>query len=348
MRTTAWGLLALVLTLWLTVAGADAQAASPLAGGRAAAPDEAAASLSLLPEPLRGAAQSLNRLQADLSRQMTGRLQEMRDADGGGSLVAGAWLCLIAFVYGVLHAAGPGHGKLVVSSYFLANRAAWWRGVRLSVGAALTQALAAILLVGIPVLLLDMTRASALGSIRYLELASYGLMTLVGLILLVRAARGQTGCGHDHSGGDATGHVHDHHTHGPACGHAHHHHDHHDHHHGHGGHTHAAAPDRRGFRLLALAVGCRPCSGAVLVLLFALANDMVAAGLMAVLVMAAGVALTTSAAGFVGIGARRGVERLLSAHPRATDLAERGLAFAGAGLVTLLGGALFLAALGGV
>lgn len=319
----------LVLTLWLALV-APVLAASPLAGGRAAAPDEAAASLSLLPEPLRGAAQSLNRLQADLSRRMTGQLQEMRDADGadGGSLVAGAWLCLIAFVYGVLHAAGPGHGKLVVSSYFLANRAAWRRGVLLSVGAALTQALAAILLVGIPVLLLGMTRAGALGQIRYLELASYGLMTLIGLGLLVRAARGQTGCGHDH-GFDDHGH---HHEHSHACG----------------QHHAPLTAERRGGRLLALAVGCRPCSGAVLVLLFALANDMVPAGVLAVLVMAAGVALTTSAAGFVGIGARRGVERLLSARPRATRFAERGMAFAGAGAVTLLGGMLFLAALGGL
>jgi nickel/cobalt transporter (NicO) family protein len=319
----------LAFGLWLALA-VPALAASPLAGGRAAAPDEAAASLSLLPEPLRGAAQSLNRLQADLSRRMTGQLQEMRDADGadGGSLVAGAWLCLIAFVYGVLHAAGPGHGKLVVSSYFLANRAAWRRGVLLSVGAALTQALAAILLVGVPVLLLGMTRASALGQIRYLELASYGLMTLIGLGLLVRAARGQVGCGHDHGLDDHAHHQgHDH-----ACGH----------------HHAPPAVERRGFRLLAFAVGCRPCSGAVLVLLFALANDMVPAGLLAVLVMAAGVALTTSAAGFVGIGARRGVERLLLARPRAALLAERGMAFGGAGAVTLLGGLLFLAALGGL
>jgi nickel/cobalt transporter (NicO) family protein len=319
-----------VLGLWLALA-VPALAASPLAGGRAAAPDEAAASLSLLPEPLRGAAQSLNRLQADLSRRMTGQLQEMRDADGadGGSLVAGAWLCLIAFVYGVLHAAGPGHGKLVVSSYFLANRAAWRRGVLLSVGAALTQALAAILLVGVPVLLLGMTRAGAMGQIRSLELVSYGLMTLIGVGLLVRAARGQTGCGHDHGLV-----VHGHHQgHDHACGH----------------HHHAPpAVERRGFRLLAFAVGCRPCSGAVLVLLFALANDMVPAGVLAVLVMAAGVALTTSAAGFVGIGARRGVERLLSARPRAALLAERGMAFGGAGAVTLLGGLLFLAALGGL
>lgn len=318
-----------VLGLWLALA-LPALAASPLAGGRAAAPDEAAASLSLLPEPLRGAAQSLNRLQADLSRRMTGQLQEMRDADGvdGGSLVAGAWLCLIAFVYGVLHAAGPGHGKLVVSSYFLANRAAWRRGVLLSVGAALTQALAAILLVGVPVLLLGMTRASAMGQIRYLELASYGVMTLIGVGLLVRAARGQVGCGHDH-GLNEHGH---HHEHDHACGH----------------HHVPPAAERRGFRLLAFAVGCRPCSGAVLVLLFALANDMVPAGLLAVLVMAAGVALTTSAAGFVGIGARRGVERLLSARPRAAHVAERGMAFGGAGAVTLLGGLLFLAALGGL
>lgn len=322
----------LVLGLWLALA-VPALAASPLAGGRAAAPDEAVASLSLLPEPLRGAAQSLNRLQADLSRRMTGQLQEMRDADGvngadGGSLVAGAWLCLIAFVYGVLHAAGPGHGKLVVSSYFLANRAAWRRGVLLSVGAALTQALAAILLVGVPVLLLGMTRASAMGQIRYLELASYGVMTLIGLGLLVRAARGQVGCGHDH-GLNEHGH---HHEHSHACG-----------------HNHAPlTAERRGFRLLAFAVGCRPCSGAVLVLLFALANDMVPAGLLAVLVMAAGVALTTSAAGFVGIGARRGVERLLLARPRAALLAERGMALGGAGAVTLLGGLLFLAALGGL
>ncbi|RJF83622.1 ABC transporter [Azospirillum cavernae] len=321
----------LAFGLWLALA-VPALAASPLAGGRAAAPDEAAASLSLLPEPLRGAAQSLNRLQADLSRRMTGQLQEMRDADGadGGSLVAGAWLCLIAFVYGVLHAAGPGHGKLVVSSYFLANRAAWRRGVLLSVGAALTQALAAILLVGVPVLLLGMTRASALGQIRYLELASYGVMTLIGVGLLVRAARGQVGCGHDH-GLSEHGH---HQGHDHACGHHHHH--------------APPAAERRGFRLLAFAVGCRPCSGAVLVLLFALANDMVPAGLLAVLVMAAGVALTTSAAGFVGIGARRGVERLLSARPRAAHVAERGMAFGGAGAVTLLGGLLFLAALGGL
>ena len=207
----------MMLAVWLTVS-TGAGSASPLAGGRGAAPDEAAVTMGLLPEPLRGVAQGINRVQADFSRRMTAQLQTMRDE---GSMVAGAWLCLIAFAYGVLHAAGPGHGKLAVSSYFLANRAQPMRGVLLSAGAAAMQGLAAILLVGVPVVLLDMTRAAAMGQLRYLELGSYGLMTLVGLLLLLRAMRGDIGC--DHGGcTDAQGsgaHHHGHrHSHGGAAG----------------------------------------------------------------------------------------------------------------------------------
>ena len=323
-----------ILAVWLALGHAPVLA-NPLAGGRAAVPDEAAVSMALLPEPLRGVVQGLNRVQADLGRRMTGELQEIREE---GSVAAGAWLCLIAFVYGVLHAAGPGHGKLVVSSYFLANRARVMRGVLLSAGAALTQALAAILLVGVPVLLLDMARVRVLGQIRYLEMGSYGLMTAVGLLLLVRAVRGDAGCAHGH-GGDACAHHHGPGDHG---------HDHHDH--SHDGHQDdgGGKGERAGFGLLALAVGCRPCSGAVLVLLFALANDIVMAGLLAVLAMAVGVALTTSASGLIGIGTRRGLERLLAAHPRGVAFAERGMALAGALLITLVGGGLFLAASSGL
>lgn len=310
------GLLVL-LVLWLSLGVAPVQG-NPLSG-KGAAPDEAAATMALLPEPLRGMAQSLNRIQADLGRRMTGQLQETRDREG--SVAAGAWLCLIAFAYGVLHAAGPGHGKLVVSSYFLASGARVRRGLLLACGAALTQALAAILLVGVPLLVLDWTRASVLGGVRALELISYGLMTAVGLLLLVRAARGD-GCGHA-----------DHGRHGHACA-------------PHG--LPRLAPDRAGFSLLTLAVGCRPCSGAVLVLLFALANAMVPAGLLAVLAMAGGVALTTAAAGLIGIGVRHGLDSVLLVHPRAARWAGRGLAVAGALLIAAVGGLLFFAALGGL
>ncbi len=318
--------LGVLLVLWLSLGSAplfgnplsgNSLAGNPLTG-RATAPDEAAATMALLPEPLRGMAQRLNRIQADFSRRMTGQLRETRDQEG--SVAAGAWLCLIAFVYGVLHAAGPGHGKLVVSSYFLSGGAPVRRGLLLAGGVALTQALAAILLVGVPLLVLDWTRASVLGGVRVLELVSYGLMTAVGLLLLVRAVRGD-GCGHAHHG-----------RHGHACA-------------PHG--LPRLAPDRAGFSLLTLAVGCRPCSGAVLVLLFALANAMVPAGLLAVLAMAGGVALTTAAAGLVGIGARHRLDVALLTHPRAARLAGRGLAVAGALLIVAVGGLLFFPPLAG-
>lgn len=305
--------LATTLIVWLAL-GATVLA-SPLAGGRSAVPEESALSIGALPEPLRGALQSLNAVQTDLNRRMSGQLKDIRDQ---GSVAAGAWLCLIAFAYGVLHAAGPGHGKLVVTSYFLTRRARLIRGALLASTAALTQALAAILLVGVPVLLLGLTRADALAGVKYLELGSYALMTGIGLLLLVRALRGETGCAHDHTSRPCR-------------------------HHGHG--LVGLRREETGFTLMSLAVGARPCSGAVLVLLFALANGIVPAGLLAVLAMAVGVALTTSFSSLIGIGARHGLDRLLLEHPRVLIVAQRGLALAGAALITLVGALLSLSTL---
>lgn len=304
--------------LALGLAASATVLANPLVGGRAAVPDETALSIGALPEPLRGALHSLNAVQADLNRRMTGQLKDIRDQ---GSVVAGAWLCLIAFAYGVLHAVGPGHGKLAVASYFLTRRARLTRGVLLASAAALTQALAAILLVGVPVLLLGMTRASAMAGVRYLELGSYALMTGIGLLLLIRAVRGNPGCTH---GDGARGYS-------STC------------HHGRG--LVGLRREETGFTLMSLAVGARPCSGAVLVLLFALANDIVPAGLLAVLAMAVGVALTTSASSLIGIGARHGLERLLIDHPSVMVAAQRGLALTGAALITLVGALLSLSIL---
>lgn len=306
--------LAAALAVWLA-AGAPA-GANPLAGRLAPPSEETALSAGALPEPLRGALRPLNAAQADLDRQMKGMLGDIRDQ---GTVAAGVWLCLIAFGYGVLHALGPGHGKLVVTSYFLTRRAQLMRGVQLASMAALAQALAAILLVGVPVLLLGMTRASAVAGAWYLELGSYALMTGIGLLLLVRAVRGEVGCTHDHASGP--------------CRHS-----------GHG--LVGLRRENTGFTLMSLAVGARPCSGAVLVLLFALANDIVPAGLLAVLAMGVGVALTTSASSLIGIGARHGLERMLVERPRALAVAQRGLALAGAAVITLVGATLSLLTLG--
>ena len=81
--------------------------------------------------------------QAEFYRMLSGTI---RSAKTDGSAV---WLLMgISFAYGIFHAAGPGHGKAVISSYLVANEETWKRGVTLSFASALLQALVAVAVVG--------------------------------------------------------------------------------------------------------------------------------------------------------------------------------------------------------
>jgi nickel/cobalt exporter len=211
---------------------------------------------------------------------------------------AGAFWGLLggSFLYGVLHAAGPGHGKLVISGYLFANRSQLKAGLWLTLVSSLLQAVAALLLVGGFALLLDQARLTVTRNVYLLEILSYALIVLLGLVLLWRALRGQ---GHDHG--------HDHHDHD--------HHDHHDQAHAQVHHAHAwtppaAAIPRRDFWALALSVGIRPCSGAVIVLLFTLGQGLFIAGTAATFAMAAGTALTVGVLAALAVGSRGLAERL--------------------------------------
>ena len=90
----------------------------------------------------------------------------------------------ISFIYGIFHAAGPGHGKAVISSYMVANDETWRRGVTLSFAAAVLQALTAIAIVGIAAVLLGATAHVMGNTVRVIEMVSYGLIILIGLRLL--------------------------------------------------------------------------------------------------------------------------------------------------------------------
>ena len=90
--------------------------------------------------------------QAEFYRMLSGTI---RSAKTDGSAV---WLLMgISFAYGIFHAAGPGHGKAVISSYLVANEETWKRGVTLSFASALLQALVAVAVVGIAAALLGAT-----------------------------------------------------------------------------------------------------------------------------------------------------------------------------------------------
>ena len=309
--------------------------------------------------------------QAEFYRQFSSLIRAAK-ADGSA-----AWSLLgLSFVYGIFHAAGPGHGKAVISSYIVANGETWTRGVVLSFASALLQALVAVLVVGVAAVLLNATASTMTRAVNVIEIVSYSLIIVIGLRLLWVKGRAfiatlrtlhrpapvgaaVTPVDHHHA------HAHAHHDHDHRHDHGHDHHDHgrhdHDHHdhgtcryHDHGddasawGHAHAPEPDelagpggwRRGLSAI-VAVGLRPCSGAIIVLVFALAQGLFWAGAAATLVMGLGTAITVALIASIAVGARAWAKGFAEARSGYGMLALRGIEV-GAAVVIIAFGALLL------
>jgi nickel/cobalt exporter len=266
----------------------------------------------------------------------------IRAAKSDGSAV---WTLLaISFAYGVFHAAGPGHGKAVISSYLVANQETARRGIVLSFASALMQSLVAVVLVAVCALLLNATASTMCGAEKAIEIASYALIAAFGARLVwtkgggfIRALQAPRPAAV--LAAAAHGHDHDH-------GHTHHHH--HDRvHDEHRGHSHGPVPSelagpggwRRGFGAI-LAVGLRPCSGAILVLVFALAQGLFWAGIAATFVMGLGTAITVATIAVMAVSAKDLARRLSAGREGGGPLFMRGVEFAAAGLVLLFGAGL--------
>ena len=123
--------------------------------------------------------------QAEFSLAMRAML---RNAKADGSAVWG--LLGLSFLYGIFHAAGPGHGKAVISSYVVANHETWRRGVVLSFASALLQAFVAVAFVGIAAGCLNATMATMCNERALIEIVSYALIALIGARLIWVKGRG--------------------------------------------------------------------------------------------------------------------------------------------------------------
>ncbi|UDG75585.1 nickel/cobalt transporter [Achromobacter sp. 77] len=258
--------------------------------------------------------------QSHFYRQLTGAVRAWQ-ADGGA-----AWALMgLSFAYGVFHALGPGHGKAVISSYVLANRQTARNGALLALASSLIQALVAIVMVAVLAVVFNATAATMNEATRWLELASYALVTLLGVWLVwIKAVRPLLRRAGARGQADAQGHAHHHghaHAHANAEAHAHHHgYEPNDHHHDHDcgcGHAHVPAPEQvagplnwRRAGSAILAVGLRPCSGALIVLVFALSQGFFMAGVASALAMGLGTGLTVAALACLAVAAGGAATRL--------------------------------------
>lgn len=287
-------------------------------------------------------------MQQKLTRDMAAAVKDLKSA----GTVHAAWvLALISFTYGVLHAAGPGHGKAVISSYVLANERTVRRGIFLSFLAALFQAISAVVIVGILAIALNATSLTIKATEGWLETLSWGLVAAIGgwmlygqaaKLLEKRTARSHTDnhqphhdgcCGHDHDQSHSHAHAHSGHGH-DACW----------------GHAHMPEPkdlegDLTWSKAMAIAasVGIRPCTGAILVLIFALSQGLLWAGVFATFAMALGTAITTSALASLAVGSRDLAMRYSGEGSRWAENIGTAAGLAGSGAVLLIGLAFFIA-----
>ena len=221
--------------------------------------------------------------QADFYRALIQAVRAVKTDGHALRLLAG-----LSFLYGVFHAAGPGHGKAVISAYLLADGGTLRRGIALSFAAALVQACAAILFVGSLVVVLGATAVAMARAMDVVEIAAYGGIALLGAYLTLVKGRALLALVRGMPAG---------HAHGPDCG---------------CGDAHAPEPamleGQGGWRRAMVAVisaGARPCSGAILVLTFAVAQGVPWSGVAAVMAMGLGTALTVSAIATLAVYGKR-------------------------------------------
>ena len=267
------------------------------------------------PEPASGIAAWFLQQQAAFHKALTAAIGVVESSPSALWSLVG-----LAFAYGVLHAVGPGHGKAVIASYLVANESAMKRGIGLAFGAAFVQAAIAIGVVGIVAGLMSGTAATMTRTVDLVEKGGFLIIVAMGLWISFRKARAlfspasaaaacEPDCGHDH-GGDP--------------------------------HLLAKASTRE-LVLTAIGAGIRPCTGAIILLVFALTKGLFLAGALSVAAMAVGTALGTSLFAFLAVKAKVIALNMISGGTgtlnRLALVVEllAGLALAAFGIALLLG-----------
>lgn len=246
----------------------------------------------------------------DFSRELNSHMAAIRRGEGTTALLGGI---LAAFLYGVFHTLAVGHGKTVVVGYFLGTAARPVHGLAMASWIALSHVLGAVIVAFAAHWLLRQMTMSPIEQNHWVRMVSFAAIALIGAWMLMGEVRRLRG----HGGGHACAHDHDH-------GHHHHH-----------GHSHDGSGKRR---LLAVAAGFVPCTGAILILTFAFANGILLSGLLMVGAIALGMAATLAGLGLVSMAAHRQVRARFGG-----ERTLRWLGIAGPALILCIGGLLFLA-----
>jgi nickel/cobalt exporter len=251
---------------------------------------------------LTGQFRQIVKIQRDLYVKLS---QTIKDIKEGNSPYAYPLLALVVFLYGIIHAAGPGHGKVFVMSYFLSRRAPLLKGFMFAFSVAFMHAAISSLAVLVTYFVLERGVMSSLDNTQnIMMIISYSFIIAAGFFLLVTAIINK---GHHNHGEDRI------------------------------------EFDSRHFFSMAFSIAMTPCPATILILLFALTNGLVLGGIFAVVFLAFGMGLTLGVVALVTIGTSEGSISILSRYTTLGKQAGQVMSFIGPLLIITIG-SIFLTA----
>jgi len=244
--------------------------------------------------------------QKQLKDTMAGLIEQARNERRPGPIL---YLLLLAFCYGVLHAAGPGHGKVVATSFMLSQKRSLAGGLLLGNGVAIAHGISGIILVLAVHFILKSGLIGPLQTVtRTTQYISYSLITLLGTALVIKcffkwrsASRGNRKPGEDTAAGSGT-------------------------------------------RMLAvaIAIGIIPCPGVVMVMLFAMSMNLIGLGIALGFCIAAGMAVTITLVVILAMYGKGLTLKVLARDSRLAKRIELGIEATAGLLVAALGGLLLV------
>lgn len=259
------------------------------------------------PGPIERLMTAVRSIQKELTLKLNGFGMDIRDNPFGSAL----WMFLgLAFVYGIVHAVGPGHGKTVVCSYFLSNPGSFLSGAIMGNTITFVHMASAAVAVGAAYLIFSSGMGGFQAASLALQPASYGLLTLMGIILLIKAIRDvfkggiltNVGCDTEHDNEEK--------------------------------------PNTRKVLAVSFITGLIPCPGAAVILAFAIGQDVFWAGLAAITVMAVGMGITTTLFAWAAVAARGVTLKMTGSNKRLFNWVYALLSMAGALFIAVFGAAL--------
>lgn len=248
-------------------------------------------------------------LQKTLNESLAAITRSLQESRSLGGLL---FIMLVSLAYGMFHAAGPGHGKTIVSSFFLANEAKLRHRFTIGYLIAIVHALSALAVVLIlSYLIRGFFTTNIEQANRYIQLVTFGVIAALGAFMLLGRIRGGEHRHHAH-GSNPTGGI-----------------------------------TMRNLLAIAIPAGAIPCPGAVAVILFALSLRMLGVSILSVASISFGMGVTISVTGAIVILAKRGALKAVEAggHHDHGSVARRVIEIGGAALLFLFGLVFFLAQL---